>query len=138
MPGSGGSHRPSSKGARVLYEEVTTYGEGGTADVAEEIRQLEELLAQNPDNLDITEWLAFKLYQDGRYPRAVQLYRRLIEADHRPGVQHFYLGNTYFKMGDQIRASESWEKVLELIPTDPKAKKARARLDRITAGEAGE
>ena len=135
MEGGGDAHRPFSRGTRVLYEEVTTYGEGGTADVAEEIRQLDELLAQNPDNLDITEWLAFKLYQDGRYPRAVQLYRRLIDAEHRPGVQYFYLGNTYFKMADNERATECWEKVLELIPSDPKAKKARARIDRITGAK---
>ena len=30
-------------------------------------------------------------------------------------MQNFYLGNTYFKMGDHARATECWEKVLELI-----------------------
>lgn len=135
MTRSGDPRRLGSKGAKVLYEEVTTYGEGGSADVAEEIRQLEELLEQNPDNLDITEWLAFKLYQDSRYPRAVQLYRRLIEAGHRPGVQNFYLGNTFYKMGDNVRATECWEKVLELIPSDPKAEKARARIGRISGAD---
>ncbi len=120
---------------RGLYEEVTTYGEGSSASVEEEIRQLDDLLEKNPDHLDVTEWLAFKLYSTGRYERAVQLYKRLIAKGHRPGVQYFYLGNTYFKMHDERRAAQSWGQTIALIPNDAKAQKAQARLERLNLEE---
>jgi tetratricopeptide (TPR) repeat protein len=123
-----------SEPLRRLYEEVTTYGEGSAGDVEEEIEQLESLLEKNPDNLDISEWLAFKLYSVGNFERAVHLYRGLIERGHRTGVQYFYLGNTYFKMKRMKNAVAAWEKTIELIPTDAKAQKARARIERVTSG----
>jgi len=116
---------------RRLYEEVTTYGEGSNAEVEDEIAELEQLLASTPGNHDIEEWLAFKYYSTGRFEKAIQLYKGLIEAGHRIGVQHFYLGNTYFKMQRPTKAREAWQKTIELIPTDAKAQKARARLARL-------
>lgn len=130
---SGGVEIPEEK--RRLYEEVTTYGEGSPADVAEEIRQLEELLDKDPENLAIREWLAFKMYSIGRYDRAAFLYKELIDRDHRTGVQYFYLGNTYFKMCRVDSAREAWMRTIELIPTDAKAQKARARIERLDRGE---
>lgn len=120
-----------NKALRRVYEEVTTYGEGGRGDVMEEISQLEELLARQPENLDIQEWLAFKYYSINQFEKALEIYRRLLGAGHRPGVQHFYLGNTYYKLEDTDRAIESWQKTIEMIPTDSKAEKARARIDRV-------
>lgn len=126
--------RPLAEPLRRLYEEVTTYGEGSAGDVAEEIQQLETLLEKNPDNPDICEWLAFKLYSVGQLERSVHLYRGLIDRGHRAGVQYFYLGNAYYKMKRPKNAVEAWEKTIELIPSDAKAQKARARIERVLSG----
>lgn len=120
---------------RRVYEEVTTYDEGSTPDNAVEIQQLEELLAQNPENLDVLEWLAFKLYSVGHYDRAVRFYKQLIEKGHRRGVQYFYLGNTYYKLNRPAQAVEAWQQTVALIPTDPKAQKARARIEKVQRNE---
>jgi cytochrome c-type biogenesis protein CcmH/NrfG len=120
---------------RGVYEEVTTYDEGTTPDNAVEIQQLEELLEQNPGNHDVMEWLAFKVYSVGHYDRAVKLYRELIDKGHRLGVQYFYLGNAYYKMNRSKQAVEAWRQTLSLIPTDPKAQKARARIEKVERNE---
>ena len=116
---------------RLVYENVTTYSEGSSGDAQEEIRQLEALLEKSPDNKAIMEWLAFKLYSVALYPRAEELYRQLLDLQHRPGVQHFYLGNTYYRMGRYDDAVSEWEQTLALIPRDAKARKARARIDKV-------
>lgn len=128
---SGGDGPEVPRSLRRVYEEITTYDEESSVDFVKEVEELEALLQENPDNLDVTEWLAFKLYSVGQFARAESLYRQLIQHGHRPGVQYFYLGNTLYKMRRADAALEAWAKTVELIPQDPKAQKARARIERV-------
>jgi tetratricopeptide (TPR) repeat protein len=91
------------------------------------------MLQQNPNNLDIMEWLAFKLYSVSNYEEAEQLFRNLIANDHRAGVQHFYLGNLLAKTGREQEAVKCWRQTVALIPKDVKAKKAQARIEKMAA-----
>jgi len=81
------------------------------------------------------EWLAFKLYSVGQFVRAEKTYRQLIDREHRVGVQYFYLGNTLYKMKRAEAAIEAWEATVRMIPTDPKAQKAKARIEKVRNNE---
>ena len=118
-----------SRGLQRIYENVTTY-QDGSSDTLEEIKQLQTMHDQNPDNLDIKEWLAFKLYSAGQYENAEGLFRELIVKSHRSGVQNFYLGNLLAKTGREPEAILCWRQTVSLIPNDVKAKKAQARIDK--------
>jgi tetratricopeptide (TPR) repeat protein len=115
-----------------LYENVTVYESGG-GDEADEISQLRGMLDKNPESHDIKEWLAFKLYSAGDTAEAERFFRDLIAADHRAGVQYFYLGNLLAKQGRKHEAIDCWTKTVELLPNDVKAKKAAARIRKATA-----
>lgn len=119
-----------SEPLRRIYEQVTTFHESAPGEAEAEVKQLEDMLLKDPENPDLKEWLAFKLYSAGQFLRAAQLYRDLIAKAYRPGVQYFYLGNTLYKMKRTDEAMEAWQKTVELIPQDPKAQKAKARLDK--------
>jgi tetratricopeptide (TPR) repeat protein len=119
-----------SQGLKRLYENVTTY-QASEDETLTEIQQLKDMLEKNPANLDIKEWLAFKLYSVGDYQNAEGLFRDLILADHRAGVQNFYLGNLLAKTGREQEAVSCWKATIALIPKDVKAKKAQARIDKL-------
>jgi cytochrome c-type biogenesis protein CcmH/NrfG len=104
-----------SKGLKKLYENVTTY-QAGADDTMAEIQQLKGMLQQNPNNLDIMEWLAFKLYSVSNYEEAEQLFRNLIA-----------------KTGREQEAVRCWKQTVALIPKDVKAKKAQARIEKMAA-----
>ncbi len=120
-----------SRGLRRIYENVTTYQEKAD-DTLGEITQLKQMLVQKPDNNDIKEWLAFKLYSVGQYGEAEGYFRDLIASGHRAGVQNFYLGNLLSKTGREKQALDCWKQVIALIPDDVKAKKAAARIEKMT------
>jgi tetratricopeptide (TPR) repeat protein len=119
-----------SQGLKRLYENVTTY-QASEDETLTEIQQLKDMLVKNPANLDIKEWLAFKLYSVGDYQSAEGLFRDLIQAGHRAGVQNFYLGNLLAKTGREREALPCWKATVALIPKDVKAKKAQARIDKL-------
>lgn len=121
-----------SKGLKRLYENVTTY-QAGADDTLAEIDQLKGMLTTNPNNLDIKEWLAFKLYSVSNYSEAEQLFRDLIVQNHRAGVQNFYLGNLLAKTGREREAVKCWKATVTLIPNDVKSKKAAARIEKMEA-----
>ncbi len=123
-----------SKGLKRLYENVTTY-QAGADDTIAEIQQLQDMLRQNPANLDIKEWLAFKLYSVGNFQEAESLFRELVAADHRAGVQNFYLGNLLAKTGREEEAVRCWRQTIQQIPKDVKAKKAKARIEKLAAAQ---
>lgn len=118
-----------SRGLQRIYENVTTY-QDGSSDTLEEISQLKTMLEQNPNNLDIKEWLAFKQYSAGMHDDAELNLRDLIAKNHRPGVQNFYLGNLLAKTGREAEAVQCWKATVALIPHDVKAKKAQARISK--------
>jgi tetratricopeptide (TPR) repeat protein len=113
---------------KVVDAEVTSYSVEDSA--FGELGELERMKADNPDNTEILEWLAFRYYTVKRYQESIDVYSDLIRRGHRAGVQHFHLGNAYYKMRRYEMALGAWKKTIELIPTDPKARKAQARIEK--------
>ena len=124
------SNKPGmSKVKKRLFENVTTYADD-SQDAASEIAQIRTMLEKNKENLDLREWLAFKLYSDGQYDEAIELYEDLVRRGHRIVNQHFYLANAYYKKGRIRDACNSWRIVAETAPNDVKGQKAAARLEK--------
>lgn len=128
---------PIAEPLKRVFEQVTTYGEGSSGSAKEEIAQLQGILERSPENLDVQEWLAFKLYSEGDLLRAERHYKQLIDKAHRIGAQYFYLGNTYYKMGRFAEAVKCWQETVSRLPTDAKAMKARARIEKVRREHAG-
>lgn len=116
--------------------EVTHYSGAGGAAV--EIEELDRMLQDNPASDEVREWRAFRLYTLGKLMECVEAYLELVKRGHRPGVQYFHLANAYYKMKRYGAARDAWQKTVELLPTDPKAQKARARLEKLAKEQGGE
>lgn len=94
-----------------------------------EISHAEELVRQQPDDLQVVEYLAFLYYGARRYPEAIELYRQLLAAEHRRPEQLFHLGNCYARVGDPIRARSHWRQCLSASPGPGLASRVHKRLE---------
>jgi tetratricopeptide (TPR) repeat protein len=115
-------------GQQVMDGEVTSYSVEESA--LGELAELRQMLVENPDNTEVLEWLAFRYYTLKRFRESIDVYLDLIRRKHRAGVQYFHLGNAYYKMKRYEMARDAWTKTIELLPSDPKARKARARIEK--------
>jgi len=103
----------------------TNYSKGTSP---EEIEKLEALLAENPDDIHILDWVAFTHYSNQGYERAIELYKRLLEKEPSTASFHYFVANAYFKTGAMHDARHHWEKAIELDVKGKFSKKARERL----------
>lgn len=55
-------------------------------------------------------------YESGDYPRAIELYRELLERGHDNGHLHYNLGNAYLRNGELGRAVASYRESLADLP----------------------
>ncbi len=94
----------------------------------EEIEKLEALLAENPEDIHILDWVAFTHYSNKNYDRAIELYKLLLEKEPSTASFHYFIANAYFKQGSQDNAKFEWERAIELDVKGKFSKKARERL----------
>ncbi len=111
-----------------LDGQITEYTEGTDS---QGIADVEALLAGDPDNPDLQDWLAFLYYTNNRLDQAIELYRKLLAKGHKVDTQYFYLGNAYYKKGLTQLAVEQWRRSLETGPNGPMARKAQARIHEV-------
>lgn len=126
----GGPTEPPSMEAvrRRIDGQITEYTEGS----GEGIPDVEAMLRADPGNVDLQDWLAFLYYTNNRLDEAIELYKKLISASHKPDAQYFYLGNVYYKKGLHQLAIEQWKKSLEISPNGANARKAQARIQDLS------
>ena len=62
---------------------------------------------------------ANRLYEQGKYPEAIQRYETMIKAGRNSAGVYFNLGNAYFKQGQLGRALLNYRKANQLEPRDP-------------------
>lgn len=105
--------------------QITEYTEA----TGEGIGDVQSMLAADPDNIDLMDWLAFLFYSNNRLDEAIDLYKRLLSQGHKPESQYFYLGNAYYRKGLQTLAIQQWKKCIEAEPTSSMARKAQARIE---------
>ena len=119
--------QPIEKPARDKMRDslaMTNYTRGTATGIAE----IEKILKTDPSNRQVREWLAFAYYRNNHYESAVNTYLDLINGDPTDADSHYYLANAYYKLGNRTSAVKNWEKVIQLVPTSPKAKRARDRI----------
>jgi len=80
----------------------------------EEIKRLEKLLVDSPQNRELLDWLAFAYYSHSVLDKAIEYYRRLVEMCPDNAGYHYYLGNSLYKANEDGAARVEWEKVLAL------------------------
>ncbi len=97
----------------------------------EEIRKLEELLADNPDDIHILDWVAFTHYSNQNYVRAIELYLRLIEMEPQTASFHYFIANSYYKVGRKEEARDEWRKTIDLDVKGKFSRKAQERLELV-------
>lgn len=122
--------KPLEKPARDKMRDslaMTQYTRGTATGIAE----IEKILKTDPSNRQVREWLAFAYYRNNHYESAVNTYLELIEGDPTDADSHYYLANAYYKLGHRDNAVKNWEKVISLVPTSPKAKRARDRIAKV-------
>jgi len=110
---------------RKIDGQITEYTEGS----GEGIEEVRMMLTNDPENLDLQDWLAFMLYTNNELDEAIELYKKLLAAEHRAENQHFYLGNAYYKKGLIKLAIEEWKRVVGLDPESKIGKKAAVRIE---------
>ncbi len=106
---------------------LTSYSMGSATGVDE----ITKLLKSDPANRQLKEWLAFAYYRNNELKDAVKTYLELIETDPSDINSHYYLANSYYKLGYNAAAAKGWEKVQALAPDSPLAKKAKKRALKV-------
>ena len=111
------------------HEELLTKYTAGTG---EGINEVEKLLASDPNNVDLLDWLAFMYYSNNDTDKAIETYKRALAIKPSNENQHYYLGNSYFKKNMNDEARKEWQEVIRLRPNSKIAKNAQERIDYIT------
>lgn len=111
---------PANQGLVTQYQEGT--GEG--------IEEIEQKLQEDPNNPDLLDWLAFMYYSNNQMDRAIEIYQRALNLNYENETQHYYLGNSFYKMGNIDRAIEEWEVVVSLKPDSKIAANAQERINK--------
>ncbi len=76
---------------------------------------------------------ANQAYAEGRYPQAIESYRKIIETGMINGAVFYNLGNAYFKDNQLGRAILSYERARRLLPRDPDVSANLALANQLTA-----
>ena len=71
---------------------------------------MERMLEQDPDNLQLLDWLAFMYYSNDEVDKAIASYQRIIRLEPGNASQHYYLGNCYCKKGLLEEARREWKR----------------------------
>lgn len=95
------------------------YGESGILE--RRLRDLEERLRANPDDLEALVQSGIAEKTAGRLERAHTLFQRAIELDADSSVLHFLLAETLYNRGLHEEAMRSVKRSIELNPENPDA-----------------
>ncbi len=95
------------------------------------VEEMERMLEQDPDNVQLLDWLAFMYYSNNEIQKAIEVYERIMSIDASNPSQHYYLGNCYYKAGHRDKAVEHWKAVIELKPGSKYARKAEEKIRKI-------
>jgi len=97
------------------------------------IEEIQRKLAENPDDVELLDWLAYMHYSNDQLAECVEVYKRLIGIDPTKTSAYYYLGNAYFKLDDMKSAFRLWNHLIEHHPTDKFRKKAESRMEKVKA-----
>ncbi len=86
----------------------------------EEAEKYLDISLKSTDNFSVEQkarYLLGKLLIDkGELDRAKEEYLKILEKNDKAADAHFYLGDIYFRMGDNVKARYEWRKCVEIKP----------------------
>lgn len=124
--GAGGDGMAAATGVQRRLDSKLTRYDSGSQETIEEVRRM---LAENPDNESLLDWLAFMMYTNGNFHEAVALYEKLIRMSSTNTSYHYYLANSFFRMGRIEKAITGWKKVVRMNRKSKMGRRAAARID---------
>ena len=113
MPPPGGA--PSASAGGAMPQQGLPEGHP-PIDSTAIIKQLEDMAAQNPKNVDVRLKLANFLYDQKQYSKAIECYQRALELDPKNVNAHTDLGTAYFYTGRPQDALREYDKSLKIDP----------------------
>jgi len=93
----------------------------GTMVMQDKILQLQELVRQNPKNLNAWIGLGNSLMDSGRFPEAVDAYQKALEIDPKNTDVRVDMGTCYRSAGQPDSAAEEYKKAIASNPGHPNA-----------------
>ncbi len=102
---------------------------GYTAGTGDGVKDVEELVRKEPMNVDLLDWLSFMYYSNDWFDSSMIAYQKLISLKPNSADAHFYLANTFFRLGKFPEAEKEWLEVMRLLPGKKLAGKAQDRID---------
>ena len=84
------------------------------------------------DDLQSVESEAARMYQEGDYAKAIELYNQILDSDRESAAVYYNLGNAYYKTGETAKAILNYERALLIQPGDKDAKYNLAMAQRST------
>jgi tetratricopeptide (TPR) repeat protein len=76
--------------------------------------EYEPIIRQDPGNILASASLADIYIMEKRHQDALEVYKRLVQADEFSPYLYFNIGLLYFKLGDSCSARESFRKAIDL------------------------
>lgn len=123
--GSTSGPAATSEEQAVLTQYTSGDGQG--------VEEMEKMLAKDPNNLQLLDWLAFMYYSNNQTDRAIETYSRIIQIDPSNASQHYYLANSFYKANRIEEALSHWRRVVEIKPDGKLARKADGRIKKVEA-----
>jgi tetratricopeptide (TPR) repeat protein len=96
---------------------------------ANAVKEYQQLLADDPNNLDAMSNLGLALYHTKNYPVAITTYREVIKRDPKNAIAYNNLGVVLEASGKREEAVQNYRKALSLKPDYAEAK---ANVERLT------
>ena len=90
------------------------------------------------DDLQSVESEAARMYQEGDYAKAIELYNQILDSDRESAAVYYNLGNAYYKTGETAKAILNYERALLIQPGDKDAKYNLAMAQRSTVDNISE
>jgi len=123
--------RPDDGAGGQNDEVVTHYQSSADPKLIERVR---EVMAQNPTELPLLDWIAFTLYSNNLLDESIEWYIKLFKAGSRQANHYFYCANALYKRGYVEKAAKLWQVAVKLEPGSVIARKAERRLASIEEG----
>ncbi len=91
------------------------------------LKMAEEAVRQQPQNPSYLDTIGWVYFQIGYYLKAEEFIKLAIEKGEVSAVVYEHLGDVYFKLNDISKATEQWQKSLDL---DPMNKSLKEKIER--------
>jgi tetratricopeptide (TPR) repeat protein len=102
------------------------------------LAEMEAKLAEDPNNLEALEWMAYMQFKQGEVNQAIHTYLKLINIIPAKPDYRFYLAQSYQKAGYLAEAQQTYEQILLLAPPPAMEAQVRTRLEGVSEGASAE